>query len=166
MMVYQKTYTIPRFKTRYESDPQKFLSEKQYNKVRATLMGILGNRDVYPEVLDPNRLANENIFKASLSEDLTDIYQDFFDLIQWYQLGTIESVNDSIIECLNNFEKYWGVKLLNALSAIHVLRYLKKDAELFRDPLNEDDDDVVSKLDEDDDDAEPELLDEFLKEEL
>ena len=169
MAVYHKTFSIPRFQTRYESDAQKFLTEKQYNKTRATLMEILGKRDLYVENLDPNRPSNQNTFQASLSEDLTDIYQDFYDLIQWHSEGTLESVNDSLIECLTNFEKYWGVKLLNALRAIHVMRYLKKDATLFRDPLNDDDDELAAGIDPDDaddDEDDPEAIEEFLTEDL
>jgi len=74
--------------------------------------------------------------------------------------GTFESVNDSLIECLNNFEKYWGIKLLNALRAVHVIRYLKKDATLFRDPLNDEDDDIPAVLDNNEV-MDPEALDEF-----
>lgn len=173
MAVYQKTFLITRFKTRYESDPQKFLTEKQYNKTRLVVMNLLEKRDPYMEVLDPNHIGSQNIFQASLSEDLTDIYQDFYDFVQWYSLGTFESVNDSVIECLSNFEKYWGIKLLNALRAIHVIRYLKKDGSIFTDPLNDDDDEVIkdSKADDkeegdDDDTLDSEALGEFLKEDL
>jgi hypothetical protein len=168
MAVYQKTFSITRFKTRYESDPQKFLSEKQYNKIRLTIMNMLDKRDSYMEVLDPNHVGKHTIFQASLSEDLTDIYQDFFDFVQWYSLGTFESVNDSLIECLSNFEKYWGVKLLNALRAIHVLRYLKKDGSIFADPLNDEDDDemITDNKDDEEDTLDSEALGEFLKEDL
>jgi hypothetical protein len=166
MSVYKKTFTITRFKTRYESEAQKFLTEKQYNKVRISIMNLLDKRDGYMEVLDPNHIGSQNIFQASLSEDLTDIYQDFYDFVQWYSVGTFESVNDSVIECLSNFEKYWGIKLLNALRAIHVIRYLKKDGSIFTDPLN-DEDEILTK-DEGDDDSEldSEALGEFLKEDL
>lgn len=167
MAVYQKTFAITRFKTRYESEPQKFLTEKQYNKVRLTLMNLFDKRDSYMEVLDPNHVGKNTIFQASLSEDLTDIYQDFYDFVQWYSLGTFESVNDSLIECLTNFEKYWGVKLLNALRAIHVIRYLKKDGSIFSDPMNdEEEDEILNNDKEDEDQLDSEALGEFLKEDL
>jgi hypothetical protein len=165
MTIYQKTFTIPRFKTKYESETQKFLTEKKYNNIRLTIMSLLENKDEYTEILDPNRPTNQNIFQASLSEDLTDIYQDLYDFVQWYSIGTFESVNDSLIECLNNFEKYWGIKLLNALRAIHVIRYLKKDGTIFRDPLNDEDDALVKDLDNEGE-MDTDALDEFLKEEL
>jgi hypothetical protein len=163
MSVYKKTFDIPRLQTKYESEPQKYLTEKQYNNVRLTLMNLLDKKDAYTEIFDPSRPSNQNAFQASLSEDLTDIYQDFYDFIKWHSVETFESVNDSLIECLNNFEKYWGIKLLNALRAIHVIRFLKKDASLFRDPLNDDDDvPIVPNTEE----MDSESLDEFLKEEL
>lgn len=165
MAVYQITYAIPRFQTRYESETQKFLTEKQYNNIRLTLMNLFESKDEYTEILDPNKPASQNIFQASLSEDLTDIYQDLYDFVKWHSVGTFESVNDSLIECMNNFEKYWGVKLLNALRAIHVIRYLKKDGTIFRDPLSDDEDDLPVGTDKEED-MDTEALDEFLKEEL
>jgi hypothetical protein len=166
MSVYKKTFTITRFKTRYESEAQKFLTEKQYNKVRISVMNLLDKRDGYMEVLDPNHIGSQNIFQASLSEDLTDIYQDFYDFVQWYSVGTFESVNDSVIECLSNFEKYWGIKLLNALRAIHVIRYLKKDGSIFTDPLNDEDEVIIKDEGDDDTELDSEALGEFLKEDL
>jgi hypothetical protein len=68
---------------------------------------------------------------------------------------------------MNNFEKYWGVKLLNALRAIHVIRYLKKDGTIFRDPLNDDEDDTPAAAIVDSDEVmDSEALDEFLNEEI
>ena len=163
MSVYKKTFQITRLLTRYESEAQKFLNEKQYNKVRRSIMDMLGARDAYPEFLDPNRLANMNVFQASLSEDLTDIYQDFYDFAHWHSEGTFEATNDSLIEVLTNFEKFWGIKLLNSLRAIHVLRYLKRDGTIFRDPLSDDDADDLPLLD-DEDDKDPDELEEFLEE--
>lgn len=165
MAIYKQCFEINRFQTRYESDAEKFLSEKQYNKMLKTLRDILDKRDNYNEIIDPNKPASNAVFQASLSEDLTDIYQDFYDFVAWYSLGTLESINDSVIECLNNFEKYWGIKLLNALRAIHLLRYFKKDGSLFRDPKEEEEAGPVVSVEEDET-VDSDGLDEFLKDEL
>jgi hypothetical protein len=163
MAVYKKTFSITRFQTKYENEPQHSLTEKQYNKICNSLKGLLEKKDNYAEIIDPNRPAMREIFQASIAEDLTDIYQDFYDFVQWYSEGTFESINDSVIELLNNFDKYWGIKLLNALRAIHIIRYLKKDASLFRDTLSDDDSDAAIFEGEEED---PEALSDFLKEEL
>jgi hypothetical protein len=125
---------------------------------------VLDKKDTYSELIDPNRPNAREVFQAKISEDLTDIYQDFYDFVNWYSEGTFESINDSVIELLNNFDKYWGIKLLNVLKAIHVIRFLKKDASLFRDPSGDGEDDAeLGMLDGDEDD--PEAIGEFLNEE-
>jgi len=164
MEIYHQTFEVPRFQTRYESEPQKFLTEKQYNKVKETVKYIFDKRDSYTEIIDPAKPANARAFQASLSEDLTDIYQDFYDFVNWYSVGTFESVNDSMVECLTSFEKYWGIKLLGVLRAIHIVRYTKKDGTIFRDPLNEEDDEIPEK--EDDQVIDPDALKDLLKKEL
>jgi len=162
MAIYKQTFEINRFQTRYESEAEKFLTEKQYNKLLKKLKEIFGKRDTYNETIDPNKPAIHSIFQASLSEDLTDIYQDFYDFSEWYSLGTLESINDSVIECLNSFEKYWGIKLLNALRAVHVIRYYLKDASVFR--TYKDEEDVPDTAGNEVVDSEG--LDEFLIDEL
>jgi hypothetical protein len=164
MAVYKKSFSITRFQTKYENEPQHFLTEKQYNKTCNTLKALLEKKDTYPEIINPNKLASKEIYQASISEDLTDIYQDFYDFVKWYSEGTFESINDSIIELLNNYDKYWGIKLLNVLRAIHVIRYMKKDASLFRDPSGDGEEDGdLGILDGDEED--PDAISEFLNEE-
>jgi hypothetical protein len=161
MAIYKYTFRITRLQTRYESDAQKFLAEKQYNKLRRSIMEILGSRDAYPEFLDPNRINNVVLFQSSISEDLVDIYQDLYDFINWHAEGTFEALNDSLIEVLTNFEKYWGIKLLNTLRAIHVIRYLKKDGVIFRDPADaEADEDLL----DDEDDRDPDEFEDMIEE--
>ncbi len=162
MEIYKQTFKINRFQTRYESEAEKFLTEKQYNKLLKKLKEFFGKRDTYNEIIDPNKPASQSVFQASLAEDLTDIYQDFYDFAEWYSLGTLESINDSVIECLNNFEKYWGIKLLNALRAIHMIRYYLKDQSIFKEARTEEDAVDIG----DNEVIDSEGLDEFLADEL
>ncbi len=89
MAVYQKTFSLTRFQTKYESEPKHTLTEKQYNKVRNTVKDILGRKDDYQEIIDPNKPSARVIFKASISEDLTDIFQDFYDFAPHVDSGCI-----------------------------------------------------------------------------
>ena len=162
MEIYKQTFDIAKFQTRYESEPEKFLSEKQYNNIIKNLREYFGKKDIYNEIIDPVMPASNSIFQASLAEDLTDIYQDFYDFVEWYSLGTLESINDSVIECLNNFEKYWGIKLLSALRAIHMTRYYFKDTTLIREIRIEDE--VIDNTENEIIDSEG--LDDIITEEL
>jgi hypothetical protein len=163
MAVYIKTFSFTRFQTKYENEPQHFLTEKQYNKVCNSLKAVLEKKDVYTEIINPERPSSRELFQAKISEDLTDIYQDFYDFVQWYSDGTLESMNDSVIELLNNFDKFWGIKVLNVLSAIHFIRYMKKDSTLFRDPAGDDEESDLGMFDDEEDDTE--AIGEYLNEE-
>jgi len=61
--------------------------------------------------------------EASISENIADIYQDLKDFILAYRIGTLDVMNDALWMCRNNFEQYWGQKLVNGLRAIHNLVY-------------------------------------------
>ncbi len=161
MEIYQQTFEINRFQTRYESEAEKYLTEKQYNKILKKLKDVFGKRDAYNEIIDPNKPASHSIFQASLAEDLTDIYQDFYDFVEWYSLGTLESINDSVIECLNSFEKYWGIKLLNALRAIHVIRYYLKDVTVLHEYKDVEGTDITNNEVVDSDGLDDFLIDEL-----
>ena len=46
-----------------------------------------------------------------------------------YNLGNEELMNDSICECRQNYEDYWGQILVNALRAVHYVYYGSDDLE-------------------------------------
>ncbi|NJO69808.1 MAG: DUF5063 domain-containing protein [Bacteroidetes bacterium] len=79
--IYQKMHRISRPKTKYEHDAEKFVTERQYNKVRKILLTIMGPRDTYNEIFNPEKPNSKKSTQASLSEDLTDIYQDLKDFV-------------------------------------------------------------------------------------
>ena len=72
---------------------------------------------------------SEEALESSISENIADIYQDLKDFILSYRIGTLEVMNDALGECRNNFEQYWGQRLVNGLRAIHNLVYGLVDLE-------------------------------------
>ena len=103
--------------------PEKFVSEEDYNFIIQRLETKLGQFDAYYEVFDPSIDITEAAVEASIAENIADIYQDLKDFILAYRIGTLEVMNDALWECRNNFEQYWGQKLVNGLRAIHQLWY-------------------------------------------
>jgi hypothetical protein len=164
--IYVKTHRIVRPKTKYEHDAEKFVSERQYNKIRKILITVIGTRDNYNEIFNPEKPNSKKSIQASLSEDLTDIYQDLKDFVQWYTQSTFEAMNDALIELVDTFGKFWGMKLLNAVRYIHAIQYIKPSVYGGLDELEEVDDDITdADKDEDDeeddkeDDKEDEVID-------
>ena len=112
-----------------EEAPEKFVSEVDYNYILHKLEVKLGQFDAYYDVFDPSIHLTEAAVEANISENVADIYQDLKDFILAYRIGTLEVMNDALWECRNNFEQFWGQRLVNGLRAIHSLVYGEADIE-------------------------------------
>ena len=110
-----------------EETPEKFVSEEDYNFILHKLEVKLGPFDAYYDVFDPSIHLTEAAVEANISENVADIYQDLKDFILAYRIGTLEVMNDALWECRNNFEQFWGQRLVNGLRAIHNLVYGEAD---------------------------------------
>jgi hypothetical protein len=106
-----------------EDTPEKFVSEEDYIFILKKLSSKLGEFDSYPEIFEPGTPLGEANVEANISENVADIYQDLKDFILSYRIGTVEVMRAALWECRNNFEQYWGQKLVNGLRAVHQLVY-------------------------------------------
>lgn len=122
-LLYLKTSMIPALPDENYETPEKYLSEVDYSFLLNKLTVKLGENDGYLEVFDPGMQFSETPIESSIAENLCDIYQDLKDFIFAYRMGTTEIMSDAIWECKNNFEEFWGQKLVNVLRAIHTLLY-------------------------------------------
>ncbi|MGE4569645.1 MAG: DUF5063 domain-containing protein, partial [Bacteroidales bacterium] len=107
--IYVRILTLPEVTTVYAADTEKFLTEKEYKKVYQLLQSVLRDEDTFTEITDDKILNKEILVRSSMSEALTDIYQDLKDFIRWYQFEDIESKNDAIAEIERSFRQFWGV---------------------------------------------------------
>jgi hypothetical protein len=107
----------------YEDAPEKFVTEDDYQFVREQIEGLLGADDSYLEVFHPDMAISDTPIAAFVSENLADIYQELKDFAASYQLGDIDIMNDALVACLEAFGEHWGQKSLNALRALHALRF-------------------------------------------
>ena len=103
--------------------PEKFVTESDYNFILGKLSKNMAEFDSYPEILEPGMPLGEANVEANISENVADIYQDLKDFILSYRIGTVEVMRAALWECRNNFEQYWGQKLVNGLRAVHMLVY-------------------------------------------
>jgi len=121
-LLYLKAVLLPEPDIEMSDDtPEKYINEEDYNFILHKLEEKLGQFDAYHEVFDPSIQYSEEALEASISENIADIYQDLKDFILSYRMGTLEVMNDALWECRNNFEQYWGQRLVNGLRALHNL---------------------------------------------
>ena len=122
-LLYLKASFMPEFVPFFEDGNEKFVTEMDWQRINAVLRKCLGSADEYLEVFDETSMETDSPVVSSISENMTDIYQDMKNFLLLYQTGTNEVMNDAVWECRLNFENYWGQKLVNALRAIHMFNY-------------------------------------------
>ena len=124
-LLYLKASLLPVLNEQDDSEdsPEKFVTESDYHFIIQKLSSKMGEFDSYPEIFESGTPFGEANVEANISENVADIYQDLKDFILSYRIGTVEVMRAALWECRNNFEQYWGQKLVNGLRAIHQLIY-------------------------------------------
>lgn len=122
-------------KPEYQDDDietEKFVTENDWLFIKDLVSSKLASNDKYIDLVLPENIDPENYEAIPLSECFADIYQDLKDFTINVELGNDDVIRISSIECLDNFEKFWGIRALSVLIAIHNL--------LYGEDLNEDED--------------------------
>lgn len=122
-LMYIKASLLPELNPYFEDGNEKFVTEADWVEIHENLKKKFGTADDYLEVFDEKAGNSGGPVISSISEDMTDIYQDIKDFLLLYQTGTEEVMNDAVWECRLNFENIWGQKLVNAMRAIHKFIY-------------------------------------------
>lgn len=122
-LLYLKASMIPECEIVEDNPPESFVTEEDYEIMRMTVAGIMGEKDDYLEVFHPDIAYSDTPIKKCISEDLADIYQDIKDFICVFRIGYEPTMHDSLAICRENFQEYWGQKLVNTLRALHDVKY-------------------------------------------
>lgn len=128
-LLYLKASIIPEISEYYDSEMENKVSEKLYAEVEENLSEILGEDNLYLETFHPDIRLSDSPVAVKISEDLADIYQDIGNFIGIFKNGQKETMNDSLVICIQNFQKYWGQRLVNALRALHHIKYKEEISE-------------------------------------
>jgi hypothetical protein len=58
---------------------------------------------------------------------MADVYQDTANFCFLFRGGNEDVMHEALALCRINFREYWGQRLLNALNALHAVRYNEDD---------------------------------------
>jgi len=119
--VYSKTALIKKPKYCYEDLPQKFVQDTEYALIHDRLQGIIVKFNGTGSLKGKSN--SMDIISFSLAEALTDIYQELKDSYKLYEVGLTQAMNDAIWSSRDNFEKQWGLQLIETLQSMHQLLY-------------------------------------------
>lgn len=99
------------------------LEEDVYDLMLSRVQQIMAEEDVYLEVFVEDMKYSDTPISASVSENLADMYQEFFNLIHSIQDALTETQHEMLCQCKTNFVNYWGQTLCNVLRALNAIYY-------------------------------------------
>lgn len=103
------------------------LDEPSYEVVRGNLSAMIGEDDVYLEVFVDDMKYSDTPIATSISENLADLYQEFYNLVASLRDLNTEEQRQILGMCKENFMEYWGQTLCNVFRALHSLKVSHQD---------------------------------------
>ena len=122
-LLYLKASLLPDVEADDEAELEFSVTEDMYESVRNQIANLLGDKDTYLETFHPDMQYSDAPIAAFISENLADVYQDTGNFISLFRQGNEEVMQNAIALCRTNIREYWGQQLLNALKALHAVRY-------------------------------------------
>ena len=99
------------------------LEEDVYDIVSQRIAQIMAEDDAYLEVFVEDMKYSDTPITATISENLADLYQEFFNLIHSIEDALTETQHEMLCQCKMNFINYWGQTLCNVLRALNATFY-------------------------------------------
>lgn len=122
-LLYLKATLLPTVEQEEEAEPELTVTEEMYESVRTRIATLLGEHDSFLETFHPDMQYSDTPIAAFISENLADVYQDTGNFISLFRQRNEEVMREAIALCRSNFCEFWGQQLLNALKALHAVRY-------------------------------------------
>lgn len=119
-LLYLKGSLLPDVEVQDDSYVERFVTAETWEIIFNDVRNKLKPNDEY-WVLE-FRDDNEGV-KASIADNLTDVYQDLKDFVILYAKNTQTARENAVSECKKYFETHWGIRLINAQKAIHQILF-------------------------------------------
>jgi hypothetical protein len=107
----------------FDDDLGVFIDEETYDFVRLRIVDLLGEFDTFLDTFHPDIKFSDTPIAATISENLADMYQDIGNFAALFRQENEVVMTKALVVCEENFRLYWGQKLLNALKALHAVRF-------------------------------------------
>ena len=118
-VLYLRARLLEEAETMMEEEPQRFVTEEDYNFALVGVREFLGQDDAYLDVFVDRGIYTDEIQTAYISEGLADIYQELKDMAAAFRTGAEPVMNDAVVLCRQAFFDHWGRKVLSVTRALH-----------------------------------------------
>jgi len=120
-LLHLKAIILPKPENISNAETETFINETDWHFIDTGISVKLGSLETFNDLIEP--AIPDAPVNISLSECMTDIYQDLKDFTQLYQFGNEEAITEGLWECKNNFELIWGPRLIIVLKEFHNLLF-------------------------------------------
>lgn len=125
-LLYLKASLIPEYIQTEDEDFMDVVDEHSYNYIQHKMEELFGELDI--DITLPDFMVEQQSQSfVSLAEAIADIYQDAKTVLVNYQTGEENIMENALYHCKQNFETFWGQRLLIAVNALHYLIYQQKE---------------------------------------
>lgn len=122
-LLYLKASLLSEMERDDDVETELTVTEDMYESVRENIANLLGEYDAYLETFHPDMQYSDAPIAAFVSENLADVFQDTGNFIALFRQGNEDIMREAVAICHTNFREFWGQPLLNALKALHAVRY-------------------------------------------
>ena len=122
-LLYLKASLLPKAVRTDDAQLETFVTEGDYERVRAAIAMVMGEDDDYLDVFLDDMAYSDTPIKQEISETLADVYQPLKDFICIYQTGLDYTMHNALADCREQFADFWGQRVLNAMKALHDVKY-------------------------------------------
>ena len=128
-LLYLKAAMLPKYEILGEECYlEDFVTEDNYDIVRANISVVLGEKDDYLDVFVEDMKYSDSPILMTISENLADIYQELKNFALRYRNASDEEMAmNALAEVKEGFQYSWGQKMVNVLRALHEVRYSERD---------------------------------------
>lgn len=144
-LLYLKGTLLPEVDSDLEESMERFVTEEDWLFMREKIRNLIGQYDEYTEEFEERMYESDDPDVASLSENLTDIYNTLKDFLINYRNGVVEVMNEALWILNDDFDMYWGRACVKSLRKIHDLLASDLDED-YNNDNGEDNPDVSSSF--------------------
>lgn len=119
-LLYLKGALLPTVMVSDSGANERFVTQEQWEDMFFTLHRIFGKEDLF-WVAFPESDGQYTLVKASLAEQLADIYQDMKDFVLLYQKNLQASGENAASEIKKLFSSHWGIRISQIQRHVHTL---------------------------------------------
>ena len=134
-LLHLKALNFPKPDIKNKTASETFITEADWHFIDHAISQKLGQFEVYTEIREPAN--TDTPIEISMSECLTDTYQDLKDFTQIYHIASEDVIINAMNDCKTNFEQIWGPRILAVLKEFHNLLYGNEELKTEDTDINE-----------------------------